>query len=88
MTGRGRINQVNAIAWDPSGTLLASCSDDHTCKIWSLEAPGNGLVHDFTAHTREIYTIKWAPTGPGSVNPGSARWCVWARPRCAIVVVV
>ncbi len=27
------------------------------------------LVHDLTAHTKEIYTIKWSPTGPGTANP-------------------
>jgi transducin (beta)-like 1 len=26
------------------------------------------LVHDLTAHTKEIYTIKWSPTGPGTAN--------------------
>ena len=24
---------VNAIKWDPSGNILASCSDDHTAKV-------------------------------------------------------
>ena len=61
--------QVNAIKWDPSGTLLASCSDDYTAKIWSLAR--EGPVHDLRKHTKEVYTIKWAPTGAGSANPGS-----------------
>jgi WD40 repeat protein len=26
-------DEVNAIKWDPSGTLLASCSDDYTAKV-------------------------------------------------------
>lgn len=26
-------NEVNAIKWDPSGMLLASCSDDMTLKV-------------------------------------------------------
>lgn len=25
--------EVNAIKWDPTGTLLASCSDDYTAKV-------------------------------------------------------
>ena len=25
-------------------------------------------MHDLTAHTKEIYTIKWSPTGPGTAN--------------------
>nr|GMD99428.1 F-box-like/WD repeat-containing protein TBL1X isoform X2 [Ipomoea batatas] len=45
----GHQGEVNAIKWDPSGSLLASCSDDSTAK--------------------EIYTIRWSPTGPGTSNP-------------------
>uniref|UniRef100_A0A3Q7GFN3 Ig-like domain-containing protein n=1 Tax=Solanum lycopersicum TaxID=4081 RepID=A0A3Q7GFN3_SOLLC len=45
----GHQNEINAINWDPSGSLLASCSDDTTVK--------------------EIYTIKWSPTGAGTSNP-------------------
>lgn len=26
-------NEVNAIKWDPTGNLLASCSDDMTLKV-------------------------------------------------------
>jgi transducin (beta)-like 1 len=64
---QGHEDEVNAIKWDPSGTLLASCSDDYTAKVWSIKADKH--VHDFREHTKEIYTIKWSPTGPGSNNP-------------------
>jgi hypothetical protein len=26
-------------------------------------------VHDLQAHSKEIYTIKWSPTGKGTANP-------------------
>lgn len=26
-------------------------------------------VYDFRTHTKEIYTIRWSPTGPGTANP-------------------
>lgn len=29
-------NEVNAIKWDPTGNLLASCSDDMTLKVRPL----------------------------------------------------
>mgnify|MGYP001431689503 CR=1 FL=1 len=32
----GHADEVNAIRWDPSGSLLASCSDDHNVLIWQL----------------------------------------------------
>ncbi|KAH9269193.1 hypothetical protein BASA83_008817 [Batrachochytrium salamandrivorans] len=33
----GHEDEVNAIKWESSGTYLASCSDDHTAKIWSID---------------------------------------------------
>lgn len=32
------MDEVNAIKWDPSGNLLASCSDDYTAKVILLAA--------------------------------------------------
>lgn len=33
----GHTDEVNAIKWDPSGNLLASCSDDYTAKVTRLD---------------------------------------------------
>ncbi|KAG9160933.1 hypothetical protein Leryth_008742 [Lithospermum erythrorhizon] len=63
----GHEGEVNAIKWDPTGSLLASCSDDFTAKIWSMKQ--DNWVHDLREHTKEIYTIRWSPTGPGTCNP-------------------
>ncbi|KAG2663554.1 hypothetical protein I3760_16G036500 [Carya illinoinensis] len=63
----GHQGEVNAIKWDPTGSLLASCSDDYTAKIWSLKQ--DKYLHDLKEHTKEIYTIRWSPTGPGTINP-------------------
>lgn len=38
-----------------------------TLKIWSMKQ--DTCVHDLQAHSKEIYTIKWSPTGPGTSNP-------------------
>lgn len=62
----GHEDEVNAIKWDPQGLLLASCSDDLTAKIWKIDSPQ--FLYNFK-HDKEIYTIKWSPTGPGSDNP-------------------
>lgn len=66
-TWTGHASEVNAVRWDPSGQLLASCSDDATAKIWSpaQAAP----VATLAAHEKEVYTLKWAPAGKGSANP-------------------
>ncbi|TVU07204.1 hypothetical protein EJB05_47248 [Eragrostis curvula] len=66
-TFSGHQSEVNAIKWDPTGSLLASCSDDWTAKIWSMKQ--DKCVYDFKEHSKEIYTIRWSPTGPGTNNP-------------------
>ncbi|KAK6160643.1 hypothetical protein DH2020_004024 [Rehmannia glutinosa] len=63
----GHQGEVNAIKWDPTGSLLASCSDDSTAKIWATSQ--DTCLHDFKEHTKEIYTVRWSPTGPGTNNP-------------------
>lgn len=65
----GHTDEVNAVKWDPSGTLLASCSDDYTAKVWDISRNSDKPLHDFKNHKQEIYTVKWSPTGEGSANP-------------------
>lgn len=68
-TYTGHTDEVNAVKWNPSGTLLASCSDDCTAKVWDVTRGKNEPLYDFKSHQQEIYTVKWSPTGPGSSNP-------------------
>ncbi|KAG7350614.1 WD-40 repeat-containing protein [Nitzschia inconspicua] len=65
----GHTDEVNAVKWDPSGRLLASCSDDCTAKVWDVNSERKDPLFNFKSHQQEIYTVKWAPTGPGSNNP-------------------
>lgn len=55
----GHTDEVNAVKWDPSGTLLASCSDDSTAKVWDVSSSSKLPLYDFTSHKQEIYTVKW-----------------------------
>lgn len=66
-TFAGHQGEVNCVKWDPTGSLLASCSDDNTAKIWSMKQ--DVYVHDLKEHSKEIYTIRWSPTGAGTNNP-------------------
>ncbi|XP_027344964.1 WD40 repeat-containing protein HOS15-like isoform X2 [Abrus precatorius] len=66
-TFAGHKGEVNCVKWDPTGSLLASCSDDITAKIWSMKQ--DNYLHDLREHSKEIYTIRWSPTGPGTNNP-------------------
>ncbi|KAH8409355.1 hypothetical protein KR222_001557, partial [Zaprionus bogoriensis] len=70
-TFRGHTNEVNAIKWCPQDQLLASGSDDMTVKIWSMDR--ERCWHDLRGHQREVYTICWSPTGPGTQNPNMKR---------------
>ncbi|KAJ7952800.1 F-box-like/WD repeat-containing protein [Quillaja saponaria] len=65
-TFAGHQGEVNCVKWDPSGSLLASCSDDITAKIWSMKH--EKYVHDLRDHLKEIYALRWSPTGPGTNN--------------------
>lgn len=65
----GHVDEVNAVKWSPCGRYLASCSDDHTAKVWDVESESTFPLYDLTSHQQEIYTVKWSPTGPGSANP-------------------
>ena len=58
-TYTGHVDEVNAVKWDPSGTLLASCSDDCTAKVWDVGSDRTDPMQDFTSHQQEIYTVKW-----------------------------
>ncbi|KAL9172326.1 hypothetical protein ABFS82_03G038400 [Erythranthe guttata] len=63
---QGHQGEVNAIKWDPTGSLLASCSDDSTAKIWTMKQ--DTCLLDLREHSK-IYTVRWSPTGPGTNNP-------------------
>lgn len=66
---QGHTSEVNAIKWDPSGSLLASCSDDLSSKVWSTKQ--DSWVFDLQGHKKEIYTIAWSPTGPTTASPNA-----------------
>ncbi|KAB1200294.1 F-box-like/WD repeat-containing protein TBL1XR1, partial [Morella rubra] len=66
-TFAGHQGEVNCVKWDPTGSLLASCSDDITAKIWNMKQ--DKFLYDLRDHSKEIYTIRWSPTGPGTSNP-------------------
>ncbi len=63
---KGHEEEVNAICWSAGGRYLASCSDDKTARIWTVE---DGLKHELKGHQKEIFTLRWTRTGPASNNP-------------------
>lgn len=55
----GHTDEVNSIAWDPTRTILASCSDDSTARLWKTSQ--SSAIHTLTDHKKEIYSINWSP---------------------------
>ncbi|KAH7656111.1 WD40 repeat-containing protein [Dioscorea alata] len=59
-------DDIGGIKWDPTGTLLASYSDDGAIKIWTLKQDQS--LHNLM-HCQGINIIRWSWTGPGTSNP-------------------
>ncbi|KAG6873839.1 hypothetical protein C0995_010451 [Termitomyces sp. Mi166 len=67
----GHGNEINQIKFNPSQTRLASCSDDMTARVWSIENLSNndnipGLVASdgvvvLQGHRHSVSTIGWCP---------------------------
>lgn len=57
MTFNGHEDEVNAIKWDVSGSLLASCSDDCTVKIWNMESD---TAMQNLVQGDKIYSLNWS----------------------------
>lgn len=55
----GHRDEINCLRFDDSASLLASCSDDTTAKVWSVSS--SKPVYDLREHTKEVYTIRWSP---------------------------
>jgi transducin (beta)-like 1 len=55
----GHEEEVNSVRWDPTGTMLASSSDDFTAKIWRIGQ--DEAVFTLKGHSKEVYIVRWAP---------------------------
>lgn len=58
-TLKAHTNYVNDIAWDTEGEYLASVSDDHSCKIWSMESHYENVI-TFCLSSAGM-SVKWHP---------------------------
>lgn len=60
--------EINALAYSPDGTKLATASSDKTVRIWDL---GNGHeILAYAGHTDKIRCLVWAPDGNSIISAG------------------
>ena len=60
-TGREHNGKVNAVAWSPNGSILATGGQDGTVRLWNSEGSVNYAV--LRGHTSEIYSVAFSPDG-------------------------
>lgn len=68
-TYRGHSQTVNAIAWSPEGSRLASGGDDQTVQVW--ETGSGKLLFTYRQHSDRITAVAWSPDG-GYLASGGA----------------
>ncbi|KAG2682716.1 hypothetical protein I3760_11G203600 [Carya illinoinensis] len=60
---QGHKKKVHSVAWNCSGTKLASGSVDQTARVWHIEPHGHGKVKDIElkGHTDSVDQLCWDP---------------------------
>jgi WD40 repeat protein len=67
----GHTERVDALAFSPDGSRLASGSDDYTIKLW--DAARWQEIATLYGHTNIVWSLAFAPNGEFLVS-GSADW--------------
>jgi WD40 repeat protein len=67
-TYHGHTQAVNALAWSPDGTRLASSSWDKTVQVWD-SATGQRLL-TYTGHAQGPTSVTWSPESTRLVSTG------------------
>jgi len=52
---------VNAVAWSPDGTMIASGSSDMTVHVWNVTT--GAILHTYSGHTSHVVSLVWSPNG-------------------------
>src|SRR6266487_4501010 len=60
-TYRGHTDRVNAIAWSPDGTYVASGSEDNTVQIWDVNT--KSAIFIYSEQVNGVHAIAWSPDG-------------------------
>lgn len=71
----GHADDINMIRWSSTASILASCSDDSTVKLWNTQS--RACIQDLNQHNREVCAIQWNKTGllaSGSLDSTVRLW--------------
>jgi len=66
---QGHQSTVNEVDFSPNGRQLASASDDHTVRLWSV-ASGK-LLHTFTEHKDAVLSVVFSANGRQLISGGA-----------------
>uniref|UniRef100_A0A8C5MGW2 Probable cytosolic iron-sulfur protein assembly protein CIAO1 n=1 Tax=Leptobrachium leishanense TaxID=445787 RepID=A0A8C5MGW2_9ANUR len=69
------------VAWNPTGTLLASCGGDRTIRIWAKEDT-NWVCKSVLGegHQRTVRKVSWSPCGNYLASASfDATTCIWMK---------
>src|SRR5258708_4879721 len=67
-TYRGHSASVNAVAWSPDGTRIASGSADFSVQLWDAANGGHALT--YRGHADHVNTVAWSPDGKRIASGG------------------
>jgi len=81
----GHTDRVWHAAWNPQGTLLATCSSDLTIRLWATEGQNEDGTEKWVCktiltdgHQRTIRQVAWSPCGKYLASTSfDATTCVW-----------